>query len=156
MQADEFSAEVALPAPVAPVQAADALPVLVRELAVPEAVGVARAAVRRLAERERASASVRDGVALAVTEACTNVVLHAYDGAQAPGLLEVRAGRADDALLVEVHDDGRGMVPRIDSPGLGFGLALIGQMADVFEICTRRRAGLVVRMRFELSGASES
>jgi hypothetical protein len=60
----------------------------------------------------------------------------------------------DDAVLVvDVADEGRGMVPRIDSPGLGLGLALIAQVADVLEILDQReRPGVVVRMHFNLAG----
>jgi len=95
-------------------------------------------------------------LALAVTEACANVVLHAYLDAEAPGVLEVRAWTADAVLFVEVADDGRGMVPRIDSPGLGLGLPLIAQVADVVEIHTRpERRGLVLRMQFNFGDTPE-
>ena len=101
--------------------------------------------------------TVISSLALAVTEACTNVVLHAYVDAAAPGDLEVRARKADSVLIVEVADDGRGLVPRIDSPGLGLGLPLISQVADVLELRTdRARPGLVVRMQFNLDATSET
>ena len=130
--------------------------VLVREVAEPGAVPLARAALAEVAEREGVPEAVRSALALAVTEACANVVLHAYLDAEAPGVLEVRAWKADAVLFVEVADDGRGMVPRIDSPGLGLGLPLIAQMADVVEIRTRpERRGLVLRMQFNLGGTPE-
>jgi len=129
------------------------LAVLVRELATPEAVPLARATLTRFAEREQAPETVRSALALAVTEACSNVVLHAYADLDRPGRLEVRAGRMDGALVVEVHDEGRGMVPRVDSPGLGVGLVLIANLADTLEIRTLER-GLVVRMHFNVRGAS--
>jgi serine/threonine-protein kinase RsbW len=132
---------------------ADGLSVLVREIAEPHAVPLARATLTRFAERESAPESVRSAVALAVTEACTNVVLHAYVGAEAPGYLEVSAGRTDGVIHVEVRDEGRGMVPRVDSPGLGLGLSLIAQLADVFVISTRRaRAGMELKMEFHMAG----
>ena len=40
-------------------------------------------------------------------------------------------------LVVDVRDNGRGMVPRLDSPGLGLGLPLIAQLTDVLEILDR-------------------
>ena len=111
-----------------------------------------------MAEREGAPETARSALALALTEACTNVVLHAYvDADDAPGYLEIRACRVDAVLTVEVADDGRGMVPRIESPGLGLGLGLIAQMADVFEIRTeRKRRGLTLRMQFDLDGTPDT
>jgi anti-sigma regulatory factor (Ser/Thr protein kinase) len=118
---------------------------------------LARAVLTEVAEREGVPEAVRSALALAVTEACANVVLHAYVDADAPGHLEVRACRAGAVLIVEVADDGRGMVPRIDSSGLGLGLPLIAQMADVFEIRThRQRRGLVLRMQFNLDRTPET
>ena len=135
-----------------PALGAEELTVLVREVAEPKAVSLARAVLTQVAEREGVHEAVRSALALAVTEACTNVVLHAYVDAEAPGDLEVRARKADSVLIVEVADDGRGLVPHIDRPGLGFGLPLIAQVADVFELRTdRARPGLVVRMQFNLT-----
>ena len=54
---------------------------------------------------------------LAVSEACTNVVLHAYDE---HGLVSVDASFSDKGVRVVVRDDGRGVRARPDSPGLGF------------------------------------
>jgi serine/threonine-protein kinase RsbW len=127
--------------------------VVVREVAAPSAVPLARAALTRFAEHAGATERVRSSLALAVTEACSNVVLHAYVGAPSPGLLEVRVQVVEDVLLVVVEDHGRGMVPRDDSPGLGFGLALIAQLADAFEILDgEERPGVVLRMQFSLAG----
>ena len=58
--------------------------VLVREVAEPTAVSVARAVLARFAEREGAPETVRSALALAVTEACKNVVTHAYADATLP------------------------------------------------------------------------
>ncbi len=126
--------------------------VLFRELAEPKAVAHARAFVTQFAESKGASETVRSSAALAVSEACSNVVLHAYVDAETPGDVEVRAGVSGDVLVVEVSDDGRGMVPRIDSPGLGLGLPLIAQMTDGFDIVDRRdRPGVLLRMHFNLA-----
>lgn len=51
-----------------------------------------------------------------------------------------------------ISDDGLGMRPQIQSPGLGFGLSLISQVCDEFEIAKRSSGGLEVRMRFALGG----
>jgi serine/threonine-protein kinase RsbW len=142
------SAETATPAPPPPL--AEELAVLVREVAEPRTVTLARTVLVEVAEREGVPAPVRSAMALAVTEACANAVRHAYVDADTPGDVEVRAGKAGGVMTVEVADHGRGMVPRLEGPGLGLGLALIVQMADVVEI--RGRPGMVVRMRFSLDG----
>src|SRR6478735_9563658 len=92
------------------------------------AVGSARRRVAAYA-RLHGIADV-DGVALAVSEVITNVVLHAYVGAPAPGLVYVTAALVDgEGLVVWVGDDGRGMTPRSDSPGIGVGLPLVATLA---------------------------
>jgi anti-anti-sigma factor len=87
---------------------------------------------------------------LAVSEATTNAVVHAYADEPEPGAVAVAAGIDDDMLWVTVCDDGRGMRPRPDSPGLGLGLPLIAQMAASFEVHERDPGGTEVRMRFSL------
>jgi serine/threonine-protein kinase RsbW len=137
--------------PAAPEALARADAVLVRAVAEPSAVPSTRALLDSFAERHGASDAVGSAAALAVTEACANVVVHAYRDAAAPGLLEVRACVAGGVLFVEVADRGRGMLPRPDSPGLGMGLPLIAQMSDAFEILTHpAQTGVVVRMQFSL------
>jgi anti-sigma regulatory factor (Ser/Thr protein kinase) len=63
-------------------------------------------------------------VALAVIEACANVVVHAYVDADTVGPLELRAHVRGGELIVQVSDEGRGMQPHLDGPGLGMGLPL--------------------------------
>jgi anti-sigma regulatory factor (Ser/Thr protein kinase) len=90
-------------------------------------------------------------VKLAVTEACTNVVVHAYPDGVGP--MNVRAALSDGALTVVVSDEGRGILPRPDSPGLGLGLPLIATLASSLELGTNDRDQTEVRMVFELDGA---
>jgi bifunctional DNase/RNase/anti-sigma regulatory factor (Ser/Thr protein kinase) len=74
-----------------------------------------------------------DGVALAVSESVSNAVVHAYpDGAR--GAVRIFAALDGLELVVVVTDDGRGMTPRTDSPGMGIGLALIARLASSVEI----------------------
>jgi serine/threonine-protein kinase RsbW len=87
---------------------------------------------------------------LAVSEATTNAVVHAYADQVDPGQVEVAAGIDEGMLWVTVCDGGRGMPPRPDSPGLGLGLPLIAQMAASFEVHERDGGGTEVRMRFAL------
>jgi len=88
-------------------------------------------------------------IKLAVTEACTNVVIHAYD-ADAVGSLEVDATIDDSHLTVVIRDNGRGIVPRPDSPGLGLGLPLIATLAESLELGTNDSHNTEVRMMFRI------
>ena len=72
-------------------------------------------------------------MALAVSEAITNAVLHAYREEQA-GPMRVVACAEPDRLVVVVRDYGCGMSPNPDSPGLGLGLAVIGRLATELNI----------------------
>lgn len=87
---------------------------------------------------------------VAVSEAVTNAVLHAYLDASDAGPVHVSAETSGAEILVSVSDEGRGMVPRTDSPGAGLGLPLIAQMTEGFELSARKGGGTVLRMRFAL------
>jgi anti-sigma regulatory factor (Ser/Thr protein kinase) len=115
----------------------------------PPAVGRARAAVAAFAREAGASPELLDDVRLAVSEAATNVVLHAYVGTT-PGPLHVRARVRDRRLEVEVCDEGGGVRARTDSPGLGIGLSLISTVTDSVEITSPTAQENRVRMLFDL------
>jgi serine/threonine-protein kinase RsbW len=91
-------------------------------------------------------------VLLAVTEACTNVVQHAYRDANADQdpRIELTADRQDDVLLVAVRDVGHGFAPRVDSPGLGLGLPVIAALTRTVEIRPLTPSGTEVMMTFTL------
>ena len=90
---------------------------------------------------------------LAVSEALTNVVVHAYRDAAEPGPILVVVAVRDRVLIVTVADEGCGMTPRPDSPGLGLGMGVMARVADTFEISPRiARPGVVLRMAFALAG----
>jgi anti-sigma regulatory factor (Ser/Thr protein kinase) len=103
--------------------------------AVPENVAPIRHAIVDLAARLGADEDVRTDVALAVGEACANVVLHAYPPGDV-GPLVVHASQPSDSveLVITVIDQGQGMAPRPDSPGLGLGLPLIANVSERLEI----------------------
>ena len=72
------------------------------------------------------NADAIDDVRLAVTEAATNAVIHAY--ARRPASCGHRDQR-DGELAIVIGDTGPGLVERRDSPGLGVGLAVIASTA---------------------------
>ena len=86
-------------------------------------------------------------IALAVSEALTNVVVHAYRETDV-GDVRVVACDKPDRLVVVVRDYGGGMLPRADSPGLGLGLPLISSMTDALQIEAADGAGTLLRMHF--------
>jgi anti-sigma regulatory factor (Ser/Thr protein kinase) len=85
-------------------------------------------------------------VGLVISEAVTNVVLHAYRGGE-PGAVRVKASVEADLVTLVVADDGIGMSPNPDSPGLGMGLALIGRLAEHVEVQSVGGTRLVVRLQ---------
>ena len=118
----------------------------------PSAVGRARAAVAAFAERHRLARAA--DVALAVTEAVTNAVVHAYRG-DATGQVRVVACARADGLLVVVRDYGCGMQPNPTSPGAGLGLAVIGALAGEMNI-ERPEEGGGTRVRIRFSPPAET
>jgi anti-sigma regulatory factor (Ser/Thr protein kinase) len=121
---------------------------LVRRLrAQPDQVRVIRAEVKAYALEH--GAADPDAVALAVSEAVTNAIVHAYVDAPEPGEIEVVAQRVGgDCLEIFVCDEGRGMLPRHDSPGVGLGLPLVATLAESFEVQARSGGGTQIRMAF--------
>jgi len=99
-----------------------------------ENVMVVRQAVAGLGEALGLAGSRIADLKTVVTEACNNVVLHAYDGK--PGPLEVTAEPGPRELEVQVADRGRGFRPRANEgdASLGLGLPLIAALSDSFEI----------------------
>jgi serine/threonine-protein kinase RsbW len=91
-------------------------------------------------------------VLLAVTEACTNVVQHAYRGASPSddGEIEVSAEYFRSELTIAVRDRGLGFAPRVDSPGLGLGLPVIAALTHNVEIRPLPPSGTEVVMTFTL------
>src|SRR5688572_16487058 len=77
-----------------------------------------------------AAPAALDSVKLAGSEALTNVVRHAYIESDEPGPMIVETWVDRDAVLMVVCDEGCGLKPRPDSPGLGLGLPLLAQVAD--------------------------
>ena len=94
-----------------------------------------------------------EAIGLAVTEACSNVVVHAYREHTSPGEMTVSIEQSNDGLRVYVADDGVGIVPRLDSPGLGLGIPLISQLTDGFELRSRPEGGTELCMRFALTAS---
>lgn len=87
-----------------------------------------------------------------VTEACTNVVVHAYEPGEI-GPLVVSAVPENGAIVVTVRDYGQGIRPLADVErrSLRLGLPLIAALSSGFEIEARAGGGTTVRMRMPIS-----
>ena len=120
-----------------------------------------RNALRKLLDQLGLERALRDRLVLAVDEACTNIIRHAYGG-QAAGGIGLRVSRADDVLSFELTDD----APCIDPDRMrpkplgecragGLGVALIDTVMDTWHVepasarCGNR---LVLRKRIEDKG----
>jgi anti-sigma regulatory factor (Ser/Thr protein kinase) len=122
------------------------------ELSLParaENVAVVRHALGALGETLDVDSRTLSDIKLAITEACTNVVVHAYNGNEGP--MEVAASlEPGDTLTVVVRDNGRGIAPRADTPGLGLGLPLIATLSESVELSRNQDDQTEVRMTFRL------
>lgn len=120
--------------------------------ATPRAVPVARHALTAVAVEAGVTGERLDEIRLAVSEALTNAVVHAYRDDE-PGSFHVTAAVTWGELWVLVSDDGHGLHAGHESGGLGIGLSLISGLSDDFSIVTRSSGGTEVRMRFDLETA---
>jgi serine/threonine-protein kinase RsbW len=117
-----------------------------------ENIAVVRHAFGAFGDALTLDAQTLADIRLAVTEACTNVVVHAYPDGE--GAMEVEAFVRDGEIEVVVRDEGDGIAPRADSPGLGLGLPLIASLAESVEL-RRSPADLTeVVMSFQLEAAA--
>ncbi|HWH20886.1 MAG TPA: ATP-binding protein [Solirubrobacterales bacterium] len=116
-----------------------------------ENVTVVRHAIAGLAEQIGMDEAAIADLKTVVTEACMNVVVHAYPEDD-PGLLEVEAVPDEGGLTVAVRDFGRGISPRpnVDRPSLRIGLALIAALSSSFEIRGGVERGTEIRMHLPL------
>jgi serine/threonine-protein kinase RsbW len=108
--------------------------------------GIARLRTRPLPQE------VLGDLKLALTEACTNSVRHAYGDVE--GTVQIMYELHPDKLVVEVADDGEGFEPPAGAGGLleedelsegGLGIAIIQAVADELEIRERAQGGSSLR-----------
>lgn len=122
------------------------------ELRIPskaEYVSVVRAFVTDFARRLGLSASAVEDVQVAVSEACTNVVLHAYSEDQHGSEIILRCMLKDGRLMMEIADSGQGIAKRVKyvtERNGGFGLELIHTLMDNVSLDSSPERGTVVRM----------
>ncbi len=113
----------------------------------PENVSVIRHVLGAFAEALRLPDDLVEDLRLAVTEACTNVVRHAYPP-DLPGPVEISIRPLDEHVSVVVADHGRGIGSSSDTTGPGLGLPLIAAIADEVELQPVPGGGSRVAMTF--------
>jgi serine/threonine-protein kinase RsbW len=119
----------------------------------PENVVLVREMLSGVGEAVELDPSDLNDVRTAVTEACNNVVLHAYEGERGP--LGVEVYLTAPSLEVVVRDQGVGLPtdarsPEADSGGIG--LHVIETLTQAVEFADGQDGGTVVRMRFGAPG----
>jgi serine/threonine-protein kinase RsbW len=114
-------------------------------------VGLARLLAGSIARRINFSEENIDDLKIAISEMCTNAIVHTANGVKDTPPIVVRYLAGDDFLTVEVEDQGPGFDPECvldkegrDLLGKGFGIPLIMTLVDVFECDSDPQSGTVV------------
>lgn len=117
-----------------------------------ENVALAREVVAGLSEAIGLNREQYDDIRTALTEACDNVVQHAYP--QGPGPLEIDFHVLTNAIDVVVRDKGIGVASSIgsDDLGLSVGLPVMLALAEQVELRRVPEGGTSVRMHFPTPG----
>ena len=125
----------------------------ITETVSPSAIGLFRREVACAVCEAGADEAVFDAVRLCVSEALTNVVMHAYSGQS--GLVEIAVELEKDDVVVTVRDAGCGLggaPEHRDGVGGGLGLGLIGKLTDRLRVTSDSDRGTEVRMAFSRNG----
>jgi anti-sigma regulatory factor (Ser/Thr protein kinase) len=113
----------------------------------PENVAVIRHVLGAFAEAMDLPPALVEDMRLAATEACTNVVRHAYDDPE-QGTIDVLIRPTGNRLDLIVSDHGSGMGASSDADGPGLGLPMIAALADHVEIEQAPSRGSRLSMSF--------
>lgn len=116
--------------------------------ATPYEVGRLRRAATADAAERGLNGRALDHLRLAVSEALTNAVLHAYPENGPPGPVRLEVAGDDGDIRVTVSDRGGGMAVESGRRGLGLGLYILASVADFCEICSVRGGGMRVSVGF--------
>jgi anti-sigma regulatory factor (Ser/Thr protein kinase)/ketosteroid isomerase-like protein len=118
--------------------------------ALPVSAGDARHVLDLWVQNLKPTRPERNDLLLAVSEAATNAIRHAYPGGTEGAAFWIHAEISDGRLEVVVTDDGVGLGASSSNPGLGMGLPLLSTLADTLMLVgpPERSRGLEVRMWF--------
>jgi serine/threonine-protein kinase RsbW len=124
-------------------------------------VGLARLLAGSIARRMHFTEESIDDLKIAISEMCTNAIVHTANGKEGTAQIMVRYLAGDGFLTIEVRDEGPGFDPeqvlgreRDDLLGKGFGIPLIRSLVDVFECESHPQGGTFVSITKFLDGES--
>jgi serine/threonine-protein kinase RsbW len=112
-----------------------------------ENVAVVRHVLGAFAEALQLPPELVEDIRLAATEACTNVIRHAYRGDE-DGPMDVLIRPDGDRLELVVSDRGQGLGSTADAGGPGLGLPLITALADSIDLEAQPVRGSRIAMSF--------
>ena len=117
----------------------------------PQSLTLVRGMLSGVAEQLAMDPELLDDLKTSVSEACNNVVLHAYHGE--PGPMDIELFIDEQSIRVSVQDRGIGLS---DSPAQivndgagGLGVSVMKALAGDFQLRTRPGGGTEVVMRFD-------
>jgi serine/threonine-protein kinase RsbW len=116
----------------------------------PQTLTIVRGMLSGVAEQLSMDPELLDDLKTSVSEACNNVVLHAYEGE--PGPMDVRLFVDDDGILVSVEDSGVGLSQpptATDDEAGGLGVSVMQALAGDLRLLHRQGGGTEVLMRFD-------
>jgi serine/threonine-protein kinase RsbW len=115
----------------------------------PQTLTIVRGMLSGLAELLEMDPELLDDLKTSVSEACNNVVLHAYD--EEPGPMEIRVYADRDSLRVTVRDDGVGLTGLAagGETAHGIGVSVIEALTREARFAPREGGGTEVTMVFD-------
>lgn len=124
----------------------------------PEYITLGRLALTALGRLHDLPEETLGDLKLALTEACTNSVRHAYDDGE--GAVEILYELRPDSLAVEVSDEGPGFTAPDRKLGDdddelsegGLGIAIIRALTDEFDVADQKSGGSRLRFVKYLAG----
>jgi serine/threonine-protein kinase RsbW len=117
----------------------------------PQTLTIVRGMLAGVAELLAVDPELLDDLKTAISEACNNVVLHAYGGEAGP--MSVTLGIDDEKIRVTVEDRGAGLAAA--EPAEGIGLSVIRALAQDVILESRPGAGTRVQMDFATRRGSD-
>jgi serine/threonine-protein kinase RsbW len=116
----------------------------------PQTLTIVRGMLGGVAELLSIDPELLDDLKTSVSEACNNVVLHAYGGE--PGPMEVGLFVTDERFSVRVTDEGVGMPapPLAGDVSQGIGLSVIRALTEEVQFSSAPGGGTEVRMDFSV------